>query len=199
MEIRDTVKTKWFILGLIVIGGIAGAMLRHQKPAPQVVTAQPRPASPVPAPIIEPPVAVQEPPLAEPAKAPSVQPTPKPKSTAQTQAPLQNVKPGKEPLHDPNAREALAMVGIDPAAEQYWLDAIFDSSLPDNERADLMEDLNETGFADPKNLTANDLPLIMSRLQIINSVLPNADDFMADHLMEAQKDLVNMYARLAPQ
>ena len=105
---------------------------------------------------------------------------------------------GKEPLHDPDAREALALVGLDPAAEQYWLDAIFDSSLPGNERADLMEDLNETGFVDPKNLTANDLPLILSRLQIIDAVLPNADDFMIDHLLEAQKDLVNMYAHFAP-
>ena len=188
-------KTKWFILGLVVIGGLVTAIWWHQKPAPQVATAQPRTA---PTPIIESPVTVQESTPAEPVKAPQIQPAPKPKPTPQTQAPVQNVKPGKEPLHDPDAREALAMVGLDPAAEQYWLDAIFDSSLPENERADLMEDLNETGFADPKNLTANDLPMIMSRLQIINSVLPNADDFMADHLLEAQKDLVNMYARFAP-
>jgi len=50
-----------------------------------------------------------------------------------------------------------------------------------------MEDLNETGFADPKNLTADDLPLIVSRLEIINAVLLNADDFMTPHLLEAQR------------
>ena len=187
-------KTKWFILGFIVIGGVATAVLLHQKPSPQVTIALPRPARP--ASIAEPAsVAVQDLAPAEPVKAPQIQPAAKSK---QTTTPAQNVKPGKEPLHDPDAREALALVGLDPTAEQYWLDAIFDSNLPDNEREDLMEDLNETGFADPKNLTVSDLPLILSRLQIIDAVLPNADDFMADHLLEAQKDLVNMYARLAP-
>ena len=184
-------KTKWFILGFIVIVGVVTAMLLHQKPAPQVATAQPRQVTPAPTPIVEPPV--QEPPPAEIVKAPQVQPTPKPK--AQTQAPVPNVNPGKEPLHDPSARDALALVGVDPEAEQYWLDAIYDSSLPDNEREDLMEDLNEVGFDDLKNLTANDLSLIMNRLRIIDVVLPNADDFMVEHLLEAQKDLINMAAR----
>src|SRR5262249_39102473 len=104
----------------------------------------------------------------------------------------------KEPLQDPDARDALALVGLDGQAEQYWMDAIYDTNLPDKEREDLMEDLNEVGFADPKNLTADDLPLIISRLQLIEEITP-ADDFMAEHLGEAYKDLANMYGRVAGQ
>ena len=37
----------------------------------------------------------------------------------------------------------------------------------------------------------------MNRLQIIDAVLPGADDFMVDHLLEAQKDLENMVAGVA--
>ncbi|HLX72323.1 MAG TPA: hypothetical protein VKV04_22110, partial [Verrucomicrobiae bacterium] len=114
-----------------------------------------------------------------------------------TQSQNQAVKPPKEPLHDPDARDALALVGIDPQAEDYWMDAIFDTSLPDKERDDLMEDLNEVGFSNPQNVTADDLPLIVNRLQIIDQVLPYADPFMTDHLLEAQKDLANMYAQAA--
>ena len=57
-----------------------------------------------------------------------------------------------------------------------------------------MEDLNEVGFADPKNLTSDDLALIATRLQIIEAIAPNTDDFMAEHLGEAYKDLWNMYS-----
>ena len=128
----------------------------------------------------------------------------KPLSATSTQpdAPVdaQNAQPansGEESLQDPVAREALALVGTDPFANQYWIDAIFDTSLPDNERADLMEDLNETGFDDPKNLTSDDVPLIVSRLQIIDSVLPDADPFMTEHLLEAQKDLTNMLTKVS--
>lgn len=115
-------------------------------------------------------------------------------------APVQNpsgrtnsVSP-KEPLRDPIAREALSFVGIDPGAEAYWMGAIFDKNLPDEEREDLMEDLNEEGFSDPKHPGPQDLPLILSRIQIIEEVAPYADDFMLEHLGEAYKDLNNMLA-----
>ena len=109
-------------------------------------------------------------------------------------------KPPKEPLRDPDARDALALVGLNPEAEQYWLAAIYDTSIPDKEREDLMEDLNEVGFADPENVTADDLPLIVNRLQIIEELEPNIHDpFMNEHLGEAYKDLANMYAKAAAQ
>lgn len=117
---------------------------------------------------------------------------PKPKVEPQTALEPVPTKKPKEPLRDPVAREALAMVGVDPAAEAYWLGAIFDASLPENEREDLMEDLNEDGLSDRKNPGPQDLPLIMSRLILIEEILPFADDFMVTHLGEAYKDLVNL-------
>lgn len=97
-------------------------------------------------------------------------------------------------LEATDARAALALVGIDDEADQFWLNAIFDTDIPDKDRADLMEDLNEVGFDDPKNITEDDLPLILNRLELIQAVLPDADDFMTEHLLEAEKDLVSMLA-----
>ena len=73
----------------------------------------------------------------------------------------------KAPPQDPLAREALVLVGLDPEAEAVWVDAINNPDLPPKERQDLIEDLNEEGFADPKNLTPDDLPLILNRLELI--------------------------------
>jgi hypothetical protein len=94
------------------------------------------------------------------------------------------------------ARDALALVGADQDAEDYWFDAISDPNLSDQQREDLMEDLNEEGLSDPKNPSADDLPLIVNRLRIIEETAPYADDFMLEHLGEAYKDLMNMYDRL---
>jgi hypothetical protein len=98
----------------------------------------------------------------------------------------------KEPLHDPDARVALGLVGIDAEAEAYWLEAISDSSLPDKEREDLMEDLNEEGLSDHKRPGPEDFPLIMNRLAIVEEIAPHADEFMLPHLREAYKDLLNL-------
>lgn len=100
-----------------------------------------------------------------------------------------------ESITDPAiARAALSLVGVDPYAEQYWIASIFDENLSDQERVDLMEDLNEDGLSDPQHPGPEDLPLIMNRLQIIEDVAPYADEFMLEHLMEAYKDLLNMLA-----
>lgn len=186
-------KTKWLVPGSVIIAGAIGVTLLHRQPAQPVTIAKPPQVSPaVPAA----PAVVEQTAPPSPIREPQVQPAPKPKQSPRIQAQSQPANPGKEPLHDPDARAALAMVGLDPAAEQYWLDAIYDSSLPDNEREDLMEDLNEVGFDDPKNLTANDLPLILNRLALIQQIAPNTDAFMAEHLGEAYKDLSNMADRL---
>ncbi|HEV7403234.1 MAG TPA: hypothetical protein VGO11_09920 [Chthoniobacteraceae bacterium] len=98
---------------------------------------------------------------------------------------------------DPLARAALSMVGADPDAEEYWLAAINDPSLPAEERQDLIEDLNEDGLSDPQHPTADDLPLILSRLRLIEDVREEAmDEVNADAFQEAYKDLLNL-ARLA--
>jgi hypothetical protein len=106
-------------------------------------------------------------------------------------------KSGKPPRQDLLARVALASVGIDPVAEEYWVMAINDPSLGEHEREDLIEDLNEEGFADPKNPTIEELPIIINRLQIIEDYAPFAmDDVNARSFAEAYKDLLNTYVRL---
>jgi len=104
-------------------------------------------------------------------------------------------KPAMEPLMDPFARIALAFVGEDPDAEDYWFAAINDLSLPANERQDLIEDLNEEGLSDPKHPTVDDLPLIFNRLALIETIAPDAaDDVNAAAFDEAYKDLLNLVA-----
>jgi len=105
---------------------------------------------------------------------------------------------GKPPARNPEARDALSRVGFDPAAEAVWFRAINDPNLPPEERKDLIEDLNEDGFPDPRNLTEADLPLILSRIALIEELGPGAMDEVNDAAFrEAYKDLVNMYLRLA--
>ena len=101
--------------------------------------------------------------------------------------------PANAPYSSEVARVALGLVGTgDPDAEAYWAGAIFDTSLPDKEREDLMEDLNEAGLINPQRATAADMPVIMNRLAIIEQVAPYADPFMQEHLAEACKDLLNL-------
>jgi hypothetical protein len=115
-----------------------------------------------------------------------------------SKARAKNSAGAKEQPQDPMARVALSEVGVDPFAEEYWLAAINDPTLSDHEREDLIEDLNEEGFDDPKNLTADDLPLILRRIEIIETYAPDAmDDTNAAAFLEAYKDLLNMYAKVA--
>jgi len=99
----------------------------------------------------------------------------------------------KEPL----ARLALNYVGADAQANEFYQKAINDLSLPNGHRKNLIEDLNQDGFADTKNLTARDLPLIQSRLALIEQLAPNATDPVnAAAFKEAYKDLSKMLERL---
>ena len=59
--------------------------------------------------------------------------------------------------------------------------------------------MNEVGFADPKNPAANELPLILKRLALIEKLeLDVMDDVNAAALKEARKDLTQMRDRLRP-
>ena len=101
----------------------------------------------------------------------------------------------KSPLQDPDARLALSFVGVDPMAEQYWMAAINDPDLPAEERKDLIEDLNEDGLSDPKHPGPEDLPLIVSRLRLIETLAPEAmDPVNAGAFAEAYRDLSNLLA-----
>ena len=96
------------------------------------------------------------------------------------------------------AREALKLVGSDPVAEHIWVDAINNPALPAADRKNLIEDLNEAGFADPKNPTEAELPLIQHRIALIERLAPTPmDDVNAAAFAEAYKDLKNMATRLA--
>lgn len=118
-------------------------------------------------------------------------------TTIQNSAPFDIVQPASATeLADPIARVALSFVGADREAEDYWIDAINDPSLSAHERQDLIEDLNEEGFFDPRNPTEDDLPLIVSRLQLIEELAPEAmDDVNSEAFAEAKKDLERMALR----
>ena len=61
----------------------------------------------------------------------------------------------------------------------------------------MIEDLNQDGFADPKNLTTRDLPLIQNRIALIEQLAPEAmDEVNAAAFKEAYKDLVAMRERV---
>jgi hypothetical protein len=158
-----------------------------EAPAPAPPRAEPRPVPPVVFPVPEPPAPVIEAPPAPPVVSvpPVVRPIPAP-------APLPAF------VAEPDARAALAYVGADPAAERVWVQAINDTTnLAPNDRKNLIEDLNETGFDDPNNLTPADLPLINNRLDLIDALYQDAaDDTNAAAFDEAYKDLLNMRARL---
>lgn len=205
------------IVGVAVIAGsvVAGAWAwSHRTPAkhepvpvaaaPQVAEAPaPTPAAPEPEPQPLPqPAAVDEAPAAPEAAA---SPIPQPPVTAQPIRPAQPprkaapAQPGDaQGPHPavPVARFALSFVGADAGAEAVWASTINDPTVPAEARKDLIEDLNEDGFPDPKHVTAADLPLIMNRMDLIEEMAPDSmDDVNAAAFAEAYKDLVNMMAK----
>ena len=107
-------------------------------------------------------------------------------------------------LDDPEAKEnlgrqALSYVGADVEADAIWVWLINDPSLAPKVRQDLIEDLNENGFSDGngRRPTVDDLPLIESRLLLIEEQAPFAmDEVNAAAFAEAYKDLANMWSRL---
>jgi hypothetical protein len=156
--------------------------------APPVVV----PPPPQPEPVLAPELAPQEemvPPEPAPEPAPKSARAPRPVRLPTT--PIQPQGP------DQTAREALSYVGADPQANEYWIGAINNPNLPARERQNLIEDLNEDGLSDPQNPSMDDLPLIQSRLELIDELAADAmDQVNADAFAEARKDLVEMYYNL---
>ena len=188
-------------LGVAIICFVAGVLLlqRHSPPissltAPTVAAHRERPGSfevaipptePLPTAETEPPVDSGTP-LSQSDGASPVRPQKVPPAK-------QTPRPSKEPLRDPLARVALILVGADSEAEDYWFGAINDPTLPPNERKDLIEDLNEEGFFDPKHPTLDELPLILSRIDLIEQAALSAMDSVNwEAFLEAHKDLVNL-------
>jgi hypothetical protein len=78
-------------------------------------------------------------------------------------------------------------------AEKVWCDVINNPETPAKDRKNLIEDLDTTGFKSHKNPTADDIPLIQSRLMIIEKYAPTAMDTVnAKAFQEAKKDLTKM-------
>ena len=198
-------KTKTILVSILAVAiGIAVTGRLTLKPPAVRETARANHPEPVaaPEPAIVPPTASPDPVPMEPAGKPpeSAPPSAKPDAAQKVAATPTVAKPPsqgqgkkpKEPLRDLIAREAMSLVGVDPDAEAYWLGAIYDSSLPDQEREDLIEDLNEEGLSDPKHPSPEDLPVILNRIEMIEEIAFTADDFMLSHLLEVYKDLVNL-------
>jgi hypothetical protein len=96
-------------------------------------------------------------------------------------------------------RQVLSHVGADPFADEVWVWLINDPELSPKVREDLIEDLNENGFSDGngRRPTVDDLPLIESRIMLIEEHSPFAiDEVNAAAFAEAYKDLVEMWWRL---
>lgn len=98
---------------------------------------------------------------------------------------------------EPLARLALNFVGADAAANDFYQKAINDMALSKDHRRNLIEDLNQDGFANRRTLTERDLPLIENRIALIEQVAPRAvDPVNLAAFQEAYKDLVNMRERV---
>lgn len=112
------------------------------------------------------------------------------------QNPLLTNSAAKEPL----ARLALNFVGADAQANEFYQQTINDPLLTRSHRKNLIEDLNQDGFPDTKNLSAKDLPLIQNRIDLIEQLAPKAmDDANSAAFREAYKDLINMRTKVTGQ
>jgi len=116
------------------------------------------------------------------------------------QAAVEPVVQKPEPTACEIAREALYTVGLDPVAEKVWLDTINNLENPARDRKNLIEDLDTTGLKSHRNPTAEDIPLIQSRLALIEKYAPSAaDPVNAAAFQEAKKDLTRMLAKANAQ
>ncbi|MDP9175666.1 MAG: hypothetical protein M3O30_17620 [Planctomycetota bacterium] len=197
-------------IGIAVIVLVIAALLLFNRPGPapvpapiaKQIEAPSAPASPGPAELSHPRAALAPGDLqaASPSAAPTVaEPGSNPMLMAARKPDMAtSAGPDTEPqIPEPLARAALNYVGQDPYAEAIWEAAINDANQPADARQNLIEDLNENGLSDPNNPTVNDLPLIQSRIALIEQIGPSAMDDVNDAAFhEAYKDLVNMEARL---
>lgn len=191
-------KNKVILLAaLLALGGIIWCitgMNQHPAPRPVVVA---NPVSTPPAPAAPAPAIADNPNSAAPAQ--PAQPAAKHhnKSSASGMPIAQtdgSLVINGYAVQDPMARVALSYVGSDPNAEAYWSQAINNPDLPSEERKGLIEDLNEDGLSDPKHPSAEDMPIIASRIQLLESMSSSPmDNVNAQAMNEAYNDLVNLY------
>jgi hypothetical protein len=96
------------------------------------------------------------------------------------------------------ARAALNFVGADPDAGTAWARAINDAELSAETREELIEELDVAGLpADPQRLTQDHLPLILSRIEIVEQLAPSAlDDTNAAAFRAVHRRLTSLAASL---
>jgi hypothetical protein len=203
-------KARGIILFAALAAAVAGLLITRQhavrktEPPPPELTksSSPAPAITVPAPQA-PPLAVASSPPPAPVARPPAKTSAATNASTQTEIAVldQPITNNGYRVEDPVARLALYSVGTgDPEADAYWESAIFDPGLPAEERKDLIEDLNETGLADPQHPGSGDLPMILARIRLIEQLRSySIDQVDANAFAEAEKDLVGMANGQAPQ
>jgi len=101
----------------------------------------------------------------------------------------------KEPL----ARVALAFVGTNPQAEQMFGKAVRDPALAGDPIRNLVEDLNQDGFANRRVTTPEDVKLANFRFALTEQYLQQpfvqSDKTLSRAFTEANKDLAGMLQR----
>ncbi len=96
------------------------------------------------------------------------------------------------------AQVALASVGVDPDADQYWVAAVNDPNVSAAERRALILELNQAGFPDPRRPSTDDLPLIASRIALLEQIgAAPIDSANASAFDEVYRDLLGMFASVA--
>jgi hypothetical protein len=211
---KDQMKFISTIAAMVVALVVAWFLLKPKEPTPQLATTprqRPTPQKPVPPPSTNADqthsdpiyIAIAPLPRPQPATRPATQPTldEEEMMLAELEALLDEelaATAPPEPLVPlAIAREALAYVGSDPQAEQVWLAAINDPMHSAEIRRELITALNHEGF--PANLTPDDLPLIHSRIVLLEEIAPDAlDESNAAAFVELYNDLVNLALRLTP-
>jgi hypothetical protein len=117
-------------------------------------------------------------------------------------APTPEVQPPpdtEDTVADPIAHEALIYVGLDPRATEYWIEAINDPEVSEDERHELIVNLREAGVSNVQNPTPEDLELITTRIRLIEAIGGDAlDETNADAFRIAYGSLVQ-FANLASQ
>ncbi|MEO7297084.1 MAG: hypothetical protein ABI042_00760, partial [Verrucomicrobiota bacterium] len=97
---------------------------------------------------------------------------------------------------EPIARVALFYAGADEQATKLYNTAITDENLSIEARRNLLEDLNDEGYANHKMPTPQDQVLINSRLKLLESYQGVfTDPKLISSMNEAKKDLLHMQAK----
>jgi hypothetical protein len=97
------------------------------------------------------------------------------------------------------ARVALAYVGANEQAATLFHAAVLDATLKPDQRRELVEDLNQDGLSNQKNLSPADLEIVSKRYALTQAYLRQdyvqSDKVLNAAFREADKDLANMLQR----